>query len=124
MGPRGIPGVWRKKKISSRSHKSKFVLPVANASLRQIVSIFVCRSANFFINGVLRHVRERCPTMILNLFLCRQLVSGKWYSQGVECTVWNARALASLFHEPYYVPPSACNQGVCRVRGTVCGRQL
>ena len=73
---------------------------------------------------MLRHVRERCPTTRLNLFYAGSWLALDGIARGVECTVWNARALASFFHESYYVPPSACNQGDCRVRGTVGGRPL
>jgi hypothetical protein len=65
---------------------------------------------------MLRRVRERCPTMILNLFY-----AGSWLAVNNTASGWNARALSSLFHESYYVPPSAFNQGVCRVRDTVGG---
>jgi hypothetical protein len=101
MSPRAIPDVLEKKNIYSPCLKSKLVLPVANAVYRlrysrQIFSIFVCRSANFFINYVLRHVRERCPTLILNLFYARS-----WLAVNGTARGWNAlsgmRALLRLF---------------------------
>ena len=45
----------------------------------------MCRSANFFISGVLRHVQERCPTVLLNLFY-----AGSWLAVNGTARGWNA----------------------------------
>jgi hypothetical protein len=62
----------------------------------QIVSIFVRRSANFSINGGLRHVRGRCPVVLLIPFY-----AGSWLAVNGTARGWNAlsgmRTLLRLF---------------------------